>query len=310
MLNSFFKLLFLGLLSVVLFSCGEEDILTPTDNLTITVDESSTYTTNDFEIGEKVRITVNITAPEGITIFGIDKIVNGGAAQSITSDFSNVPNPGATTFTSTYDIPVSEAVGAQVQIVVKAISGTGSTFRSDSYTYEVVAQGQGGGGGVFPLLRAQVTVALGSQDNTNTGSYFNSALGTSGVYLSAAVEALSNAQKAAIDITFGVIGTTSTLISPSARAGAGFNNPMGAQASITSFKTEAALTGINAVTSSDVENDINHSSGSVFTQNIAAGSVYSFINAAGAKGYIKVTSITGSGTNTTANLDVIVQTIQ
>jgi hypothetical protein len=305
MLNSFFKLILLSTIVFVLASCENTDILAP-NALTVNVDESATYITNDFEKGEMVSITVNVNAPDGITIFGIDKKVNGGAAQALT--LANSPAPNATSFTATYEIPVTENVGESVEIIIKATQGGGNTFTSSSYIYDVVAQGQGGGGGVFPLLRSQVTVALGSQGNTTTGSYLNTATGT--VYLSEGVTALTDAQKAAIDITFGVTtGGSPTIISPDAREGLTFNNPMGIQASTTTFKT-SALTSIDGVTSSGVENNVNHTSGATATQAITANSVYSYINEAGAKGYFEVVSITGVGDARVATLDVLVQNVQ
>ncbi len=309
MSNSFFKLLLLSLVGFIFFSCTEDGVLEPSSTFTVNVDESAIYSTNDFEVGEMVSISVNITAEDGITIFGIDKVVNGGAAQSITTDFQNLPSPGATSFEATYAIPVNEAVGDRVQVIVKATAGSSSTFTSSSYTYDVVAQGLGGGGGVFPLLRSQVTVALGSQGNATTGSYLNTSNGT--VYLNTEVENLNDAQKAAIDITFGVLNsTTPTIISPDARQGLTFNNPMGASASTTTFRTQSTVTNLDNVTSSGVENDIDHSTGAVSNTSISNNGVYSFVNEAGAKGYFKVTSITGSGNSQVATLDVLVQTIQ
>lgn len=311
MLNQFFKFILLGLVVLAFTSCEETtDILAPSSSFTVSVDEDATYTTNNFEVGEVVKVSVDITADDGITIFGIDKVVNGGAAQALT--LNTTPAPGATNFSADYDITVTEAVGSSVQIIVKATAGNGNTFTTDTYTYNVVAQGQGGGGGVFPLLRSQITVGLGAQGST-LGSYLNTSTGT--VYLSSEVNSLSNAEKAAIDITFGVLaaadGGGPTIISPDARTSftVPFNNPMGDQASTTTFKTDA-LTDIDAVTSSDVENDVDHTSGSAAFIGISSGSVYSFINEAGAKGYFKVTSITGSGDARVANLDVLVQTIQ
>ncbi|MBS9463107.1 hypothetical protein KIM67_11855 [Flagellimonas sp. 389] len=321
-------ILFLAIVAIFFTSCSKstetpqppeppEPPIPVNETVAINATASSLYTTNDFEPGEMIEISVFMTAPEGIQQFDIEKIVNGGTATSIRAAIEDaggtMPDAGATAFDATYMIPVDGALDDVVKIVFKA-KDADSEFESASYDYDVVAQGQGGGGGVFPLLRAKATVDLGSQIGAK-GGYLATDLGESGVFTKVEAGALSSAEQQAIDITFGVtngdgeVGTsTPSLLSPDARADANFNNPLGDNASTTTFKVEE-LKGLDNVTSTDVENNIDHTSESNAIQNVQEGEVYSYINATGAKGYIKILTITGANDNRVATVEFLVQIV-
>ncbi len=305
-------------------SCSSEDdpapVTTPDvdDPVTVSITPDASYTTNRFEVGDTISISVEVTAPDTIQIYGVQRVINGGAA----TDVVVTPNPAtnATTFSATYSFPVTEAVDDSVTLIFRAKDDDTNTFTTANYVYRVAAQGQGGGGGAFPLLRSKVTVSLGAQASS-TGSYLNTALGATGVFTNTEAGALTANEQQAIDITFGVTdannmaatganATKPVLISPGARDGANFNNPLGANATNTSFLAET-LTSLDNVTSAAVENNIDGSDGSrTAIQEIAQGSVYSFVNAAGAKGYVLVSSITGIQDNRVAQMEVLVQIIQ
>ncbi|NJO03604.1 MAG: hypothetical protein HC880_19690, partial [Bacteroidia bacterium] len=310
----FFNLLGLASLLVFFTSCEEDEPLFDIGDTNIQVTEDDTYENNFFEQGEVVTLTVDVDAPDGIQIFQIMKVADGDSTQIDTSDptFPR-PAPNAVSFTETYNIPVTEDVGTLVTVVFRVKDQENPGFATDSYTYEVVEQGQGGGGGVFPLLREQVEVSLGSQANQTVGSYLATSLisdSNDGVYLSDEVDGLSAAQQSEIDITFGVLasgGNTAgsndpALISPDARSGAGFNNPLGTNASATIFRAEPGVVDLDNVTASDVANNIDDANTASVVR-ISEGNTYSFINADGEKGYIYVEDITGSGANRTAVLD-------
>lgn len=325
----------LQLLAIVgvasLTSCGGSDTITPVGTPTIKTENGATYTTKKFEKGEVVKVKVTAEIPGGAQIFQVWRKVGTGAATDVSSTYSaQFPASGATTYTKTFDITVAETFNtttpAENNVVftfkVRNSSMTAGTFIEATYSYEVAAQGQGGGGGVAPLLRTMVTVGLGSQTAT-AGSYFASSLGANGVYLSAAAGALSAADRQKIDITFGVgdatgiakLGTEAThnlIMSPSYRnlTNNGFNNPLETNASVTSFKTTTGITSLSGITATAV-NNIDHATGTTaFVAFNTGNPVYSFRNAQGAKGYIRVASVTGTGDARTANLEVLVQVIQ
>jgi len=320
----------LAIISVVsLASCGSSDPVIPAAPSTITVqaDPTATYATNPkFEKGEKVKIKVKASVPGGVQIFQIKRKVGSGAETDVTTAYTSqgLPAAGATSYEKVFEVTVAETFNATTPAENKVVftfnvkNSQATTFTTGSFSYDVAAQGQGGGGGIAPLLRAIVQVGLGAQLAT-AGSYLASSAGANGLYTSAEAAALSSAAKQLIDITFGVVGTdgnsaagaaatTPQIISPDTRASKMFNNPLGTDAKATTFKS-STLTALTAVTSTDV-NNLDHSTASVKFTTIAAGNVISFVNAQGAKGYVRVVSITGTGDSRTATLDVLVQQIQ
>ena len=144
-------------------------------------------------------------------------------------------------------------------------------------------------------------MSLGSEGNTTLGSYLASSTGT--VYKSEDAEA----NQATIDITFGVGNTGGpSLISPDARQAAGLNQT--AAPRTTFFKAEdSGPTDLGTVKAIDVENNISAST----TKNvqITQGSVYSFVQSGstGKKGYILIKTLSGTGTNRTAEIEFVVQ---
>lgn len=294
----------LGLFSLVVLtffsSCSkEEDDVIPEDVIpTITATQDASYTTSDFEVGEQIVVTANITASEGIQIF---QVLQDGV--DITTDFdtSILPASADTTYEQAFTFTVAGAAGDTGSIEFRVKDADDTDFTSASYPYTVVAQGLGGGGGVFPLLRTKATVSLGAE-NASEGSYFASSTGT--VFLSGQ----SEANQSTIDITFGVGASGgASLISPDHRSEVSLNETTAA--TTTTFST-STLTSIDAVTSSDIENNISSSDVTSKFVNVSSGSVYTFVNAAGAKGYVKVNSITGSGMARVAEIDVLVQIVQ
>ncbi len=320
-----------------LTSCGTSDPVTPQGTPTITAvidptagySKPSTQTYFKFEKGDRIKVRVNATVPGGVQIFNITK---GSSSTQLT--YSPLVAAGAASINQVIEIPVTEDFNATtpannvitVNFNVKNSQATALTVAK--FQYEVTAQGQGGGGGAALLLRASANVNMGSQLSTLPSYAASQALSTGstlGLYSTTQAGAATMAQKQSIDLTFGVananddnagLGAAATrprLISPTARTGAAgnlFNNPMGADARNTTFKTttltEANLT---AMTASGV-NNIDHSTGATQFVNIAAGSVYSFVNQQGAKGYVLIKTLTGAGDNRDANITVVVQQLQ
>lgn len=287
-------------------SCGsEDDPLTGGNTASVSIEPDATYTTNDFEVGEVVSIKLTGNVPAGLSILELQIRIDGG-------NFQNLANPGNLTvgatafevpFTYTVDSPLT--AGSTVTLRLRVVDADGTQY-TDDYTVDVVAQGQGGGGGVAPLLRAEFTVNMGDEENTTDPSYLATATGTA--YSATEAENASATVQQAIDITFGSPSGTNRLVSPDERENQGLNNRLGTNATATTFKsTTLGSAGFDAATSTDVNNDIDHSSGTTKAQNITAGEVYSFVNADGAKGYILVNSITASSGGQRANITVLVQ---
>ncbi|HAS40967.1 MAG TPA: hypothetical protein DCS93_10825 [Microscillaceae bacterium] len=296
-LTKFFSLI--ALAGVVFFSsCGSSDDATTPNAPTISVSETGN---GSYENGDQIAYTITATVPGGVKIVNFTKTVDG--TESAATGITGV-NPGDTTIAGTVNIPVAEDAGKTVTITVNVTDNSDQTA-SATATYTVVAAGQGGGGSA-PLLRGTATVSLGSEGAT-AGSYLASSKGTAGVFLSSQAQA----NQADIDITFGVGNTGGpSLISPDQRTSVGLNagSPAMTAARTTYFKAEAnGPTTLSTVKAIDVENNITATT----TKNlmISAGSVYSFVQAGdtGKKGYILVKSISGSGTNRTAEIEFVVQ---
>lgn len=325
----------LQLLAIVgvasLTSCGGSDTVTPVGTPTIKTENGATYTTKKFEKGEVVKVKVTAEIPGGAQIFQVWRKVGTGAATDVSSTYSaQFPASGATTYTKTFDITVAETFNtttpAENNVVftfrVRNSSMTAGTFIEATYSYEVVAQGQGGGGGVAPLLRASATVTLGAQGSSTPSYAISVALttGTSnGLYSTSQVQTLSASAKKSIDLTFGVLNasgnaatgadaTAPSLISPSVRKTKGFTDVFDndVNASVTTFKA-TSLTSLSAVTATNVNNNIDHSSGTSSAVTIEQNKVYSFVNAQGKKGYILIKTLTGTQDTRDAQIDVLVQ---
>ncbi len=327
-----------------LTNCGTSDTVTPAAPSTITVqaDPTANYvlgagaTNLKFEKGEKIKIKVKASVPGGIQIFTIRRKVGttpipapNELGLDVTTAYTSqgLPGAGATSYEKTFEITVAETFNAtaaenKVVFTFEIKNSQATTFTRGTFTYEVVAQGQGGGGGLAPLLRTSVTVGLGSQSATQGSYYASSVASINGVYTSMQATALPAAAKQLVDITFGVGDATGTaqllaaathniLLSPDERANQGFNGvPLGTDARATTFKT-SALTTLSAVTSTTV-NDLDHSTGTTkFVAFINTGTpVFSFKNFQGAKGFIRIASVTGTGDMRVANIEVLVQQLQ
>ncbi|TAE04721.1 MAG: hypothetical protein EAZ95_20450, partial [Bacteroidetes bacterium] len=299
----------LQLLAIVgvasLTSCGGSDTVTPVGTPTIKTENGATYTTKKFEKGEVVKVKVTAEIPGGVEIFQVWRKNGAGQNTQVNTFNALFPAVGATTYTKTFDITVAadEVVGTTIVYTfrVRNSSMTAGTFIEATYSYEVAAQGQGGGGGVAPLLRAIISVGLGAQTATE-GSYLATALSgtnvsvngatvTNGVFTTTQAGALTAGQKQAIDITFGAGNATGIaktgadathglIMSPAYRDQTAnqFNNPMGTDARATTFKT-STLTSLSAVTATEV-NNLDHSTGTAAYVAFASGNpVYSFRNA-------------------------------
>ena len=325
-------------------SCGSSEPVVPQGTPTITaeLDPASVYKNNNFEVGESINVRVTMNVPGGVQIFQITKKVGTAAEGSdISQSFSTqgLPAAGATTFTKVFTIPVTEAVGSNVIYYFKVkssqsnlvtvaatylLAGAPASQRT-TFTYATVASGLGGGGGTAPLLRANLAVALGSQ-TVALGSFFSTLAATAGsttagVYTSTDVAGLSAGSQQAIDITFGVgnamgvaqtgvAATHNILISPDERVNKNFANPiLDANRKTTTFKT-TTITTLTGITSTGLNNAIDHSTGSAkFVASNTGTPIYSFVNSRGAKGYIRIASVTGTGDARTANIEVLVQVV-
>jgi hypothetical protein len=328
----------LQLLAIVgvasLTSCGTSDPLpTPAGNPTMTsaLDAGANYTNNKFERLDTVRIKVSANIPGGVQIFQIwkkDGTVTTGDGTAVTTFNAQFPAAGITKYENVFRVPVTETFDAvnaaknTITFTFKIKNSQMTNFVTSTCTYEIVRQGQGGGGGAILVLRANATVSLGAQGSTLPSYADSQALvtgATSGLYSSTQAAGLSATLQQAIDLTFGVVGadgnaalgaaaTTPQLISPTAREAKGFTNPMGTNARATTFKatTLTALTNLTATT----VNNLDHSTGTVNFLLIEKNKIYSFRNARGAKGYILIKDITNTNENREAQIEVMVQQLQ
>jgi hypothetical protein len=267
---------------------------------TATLADNSTATNPSYEKGDQITYKLTASIPGGFKAGSGKKTVDG---TDTPFNLTGI-NAGDSTISATFTVDVTEEAGKEVTVSVTLIDNSDQNVTAEA-KYTVAAVGQGGGGAA-PLLSGTATVSLGSESAT-LGSYLATSKGTSGVFKSSEAQA----NQADIDVTFGV-GTLGQpqLISPDARVSAGLNagNPAMTATRTTYFKAEAnGPTDLTAVTALNVENNITASTGK--TVQIAEGKTYSFVHdgATGKKGYIYVKSITGSGTNRTAEITFVVQ---
>lgn len=226
-------------------------------------------------------------------------------------------------FSSTYPFPVTTVIrnDTTIQDTLYFLSAKGAFVgepykinvdvtdneeqRAEASTSLVLATRGQGGGGAVPLLRGITTINLEAEGSTTSNNYLASATGT--IYNSTDAKA----NQAMIDITFGVGNTGGpSLISPDQRTVVGLNigNPVMDTPRTTFFKEEpTGPTNLGNVSAHDVATDISIST----TKNvrISTDRTYSFVQSgsAGKKGYIRVTNISGAGTNQTVTFKYVVQ---
>ncbi|MCL6274137.1 IPT/TIG domain-containing protein [Muricauda sp. 2012CJ35-5] len=283
---------------------------------TISLTPDNDYKTNRFEVGESVFMILSMEVPEGLESFDLVKSVDGETAASVFSEEIKAAIAAQTEGDVEYAIPVDDAVGSVVVLTFQVKDTDDEEFTTVTYEFQVVAQGQGGSGGKYPLLNVynnlETPITLGSQGNFEIGNLFKSSNGD--VYTNGQAEELSSDDRITIDMAFGVLGLDGTagdqfpnLISPHLLAGKEFADPFGNQAPETTFRAEEEMN-FASITSTDVDQIIDHSTGTVL-DNIAItkDGIYSFVNGAGVKGYIQVISVTGEGNNRTTEIKVLSQ---
>ena len=254
-----------------------------------------------YERGDEINYNITGKIHGGFKTLTYSKVVDG--IESATTVISGI-NVVDTNLNGNLKVLVTEDVGKQVTVKFQLIDQSDQSVTANA-TYTVTPTGQGGGGAV-PLVSGMSTVTLGTESSL-LGGFLATSKGASGVFKSSV--ALTN--QADIDVTLGV-GTTGgpSLISPDNRTSVGLDagNPAMTNPRATFFKLEPnGPTDLSVVRALEVENNISGSS----TKNVQleAGKTYSFFqgNSTGKKGYIRVTSITGTGTNRTVTLEFIVQ---
>jgi hypothetical protein len=236
-------------------------------------------------------------------------------------DYTTEIEVGRVSATST----INEPTGSVTTLSFETRNAQGTRLTVSQFKYEVVAQGQGGGGIVRNLQPLATSLNLATQAVPAGKSFYASIVaGQNGLYTTDDINFPTFSAKKYIDITVGTsdvdgvaqTGTAATrnvLISPKERAGKGFDNPLGADATETTFKA-TTLTSLTSLTSTDVHN-IDHSTGATkfvaFGNSVTANtSIYSFVNGNGLKGFVRIVSITPDATNAdrrTIRLDVLVQ---
>ncbi len=258
-----------------LSSCKKDDKIDPKPAASISAYIGTSGTTSKtLADGDKATITYDANSGEKLSKLEVIKRKGGSTTNVIgfpkTSGFtSNTNDKNTVEVTSDgtevfYDFKVTDAVGSTSTTTI-TLNPAGAAMTFSSYTQKL----------------------LGAQDN-NAGAYFASSNGT--VYSGLLFEANKNI----IDITYAEIGATTTkptLLSSVQRSTEGLTKGTGGTA--TYFKmsslnfatvTDGQLASINASTVQKVEPSIN--------------GTYEFVNSAGKKGLINVSSIT-MGTNST-----------
>lgn len=319
-----------------LTSCGVSDPIEPLATPELTI--ASNYIRLDgaqhprFENRERVKLRILGKVPGGVSIFQITKTVGSNApvivsptsnvqAGTVDIDYTTEVEVGRVSATST----INEPVGSITTLSFETRNAQGTRLTIAQFKYEVVAQGQGGGGIVRNLQPLTTNLNLATQTVTAGKAYYASmAAGQNGLFTTDDINYPTFSAKKYIDITVGTsdvdgvaqTGTAATrnvLISPKERATKGFDNPLGADATETTFKA-TTFTALTSLTSTDVHN-IDHSTGATkfvaFGNSVTANtSIYSFVNGNGLKGFVRIVSITPEATGSdkrTIRLDVLVQ---
>jgi hypothetical protein len=254
-----------------------------------------------FEIGEILWLEISGNAPSGLVEFVVTKTINDGEP-ILEANLSDLYS-GFIAYGHQLGIVTDDGtIGDNVEITVSVKGVADIAHATQTFSYTVAAQGQGGSGGKYPKLMGSST-NLGSQGNNTYGSYYSSSANT--VY--DGFDGVSEEEQAMVDITFGTILNIPNLISPDERANKGLDNFLGTNATNTTFKNEGNALDFYAITSTDVAL-IDHSEGAVSNLLIAEEVVYSFVNTSGKKGYIKVNTITDNGGNDKeVHINVLVQ---
>lgn len=313
---------------LLLFNACLDQGIDPSDTFVVTLEQDNSvgYTSRDFEKGEKIRLVGIGNVPEGLLNFSFEKSILGGnftavSLGDLTLISGNIPtlNSGITSFSFIVDLLIRETSGQSVR--VRIVVGSQSSTQIASQSYQVVAQGQGASGGIFPYLRPSFDITLGGQ-GTNTAHYLATTIGNiSGAYNPSEVSSLSTDQKRLINVTTGVTNTEgnaasgaeatiSALISPSIRVARGFDDAgLGSNATTSTFKLEPNIStqaDFDAITSTDVAN-LSHAINASNFQALITGNIYSFISQNGKKGYLRVLFITGTEENQLITFKVLSQ---
>ena len=283
--------------ALLVTSCSNlEDLAPPPTVILVT---ESNFSNVQFEPGDFVKVIIQAEVPGGLKdIFYNKTIENDEVSSTKVIGFTR----GDVMFSDFIEIPVNEPVGTVVTVQLNIVDNN-DQIASANTTYLVVAAGQGGGGSV-PVLQEKVTVSLGVAGGAN-GSYLASSTGR--VYTAA--EAFNN--QSIIDITFGVNNQNiPQLVSPDERANQGLatGNPVITTPRTTFFKPEPnGPTDLGTVSAIEIAQNITQ--GDLKHIAIEEGKTYSFVqgDAGNKKGYIYVKSLTGTGTQLIATIDVIVQ---
>jgi hypothetical protein len=283
-------------------SVTTSDDFTVYDPTSLTLTPDADYVQNpSFEIGEILWLEISGNAPSGLDEFVVTKTINDGEP-ILEANLSDLYS-GFIAYGHQLGIVTDDGtIGDNVEITVSVKGVADIAHATQTFSYTVAAQGQGGSGGKYPKLMGSST-NLGSQGNNTYGSYYSSSANT--VY--DGFDGVSEEEQAMVDITFGTILNIPNLISPDERANKGLDNFLGTNATNTTFKNEGNALDFYAITSTDVAL-IDHSEGAVSNLLIAEGVYYSFVNASEKKGYIKVNIITDYGGNDKeVHISVLVQ---
>jgi hypothetical protein len=262
------KLVILFAILGLLYGCGTTttDPTPSTTSVTVTIPSTAPA---KAKIGDKISFSVAVTAPATLSRL---QVLKGSA----TIDNLTIFTTSATTYNFNYTVLAAD--GGQTLTFKFIATDSKANTKSVDYTLQVDA---------LPTLNESVRLL----------NQFAGTLASAGSFYSSADNKITNAAGSdvtKVDITYGVLGTTPSFVSPSARVANGLG--VGTPVAITGWTTTTfapSTLNFDTVTAAEL---LAATAPTSQVQTAAINGVYIFQNAAGKRGLIKVKNLILNGT--------------
>lgn len=269
------QLRFAILLSFIgfLYSCGgvTDPLPTPVTSVTVSIPSSAP---SKALVGEKVAFNVEISAPATLAVVEVRK--------------GSTRYDAITTFTSskyTYNFsytPTAQDLGQTINFRFTATDAQGNVKNED---YNLTVEASVNNSNDIKLLHQNATVL------SSPGSFYSS--------VDNVISNSANAVVSKVDITYGIVGSNPSFVSPSARVANGLS--VGSQTGWTRTVFAPSSLNFDTVTATNLQQAATPTNE---VQTATVNGVYIFQNAAGKRGIIRVKRFDTNGTGQDIVFDI------
>lgn len=259
----------------VLCSCTKTDPAPTPSTLTISLPSSAPTTA---KVGDRIAFAVQVAAPATLSKFEVRK-------GSTTIDILSTFTASSTTYNFSYVVPAGD--GGQTLVFKFLAEDTKGNTKSADYSVAIASSGVITPTGDVRLLSQSATIVVGSA----IGSFYVSADNT--------ITNSANAEVSKVDITYGMVGSTPSFVSPDARVANGLS--VGDRTGWTRTTFASSSLNFDTVSANELATATTPSNA---VQNLVAGGVYIFKNAANKVGLIRVKSFVANGAGQDVVFDI------